>query len=95
MIWSNDETHCKAEFSLYYSKTESGNFIIFGAKSNINKLGQIVMVRDQDTLKKEQDMINYMIFGHLSNGETEILPNTLVGPGIPYDKTPEGFKDRL
>lgn len=96
MVWSNDENHCRAEFSLYYSKTESGNFIIFGAKPNINKLGQMVMVRDQDTLKKEQDMITYMIYGRLSSyGEEEILPNTLVGPGIPYDKTPEGFKDFL
>lgn len=95
MVWSNDENHCRAEFSLYYSKTEYGNFIIFGAKPNINKFGRLVMVRDQDAIKKKEDMINYMIFGHLSNGETEILPNTLVGPGIPYDKTPAGFKDFL
>lgn len=95
MVWSNDENHCRAEFSLYYSKTESGNFIIFGAKPNINKFGQLVMVRDQDAFKKSEAMINYMIFGYLNNGETEILPNTLVGPGIPYDKTPDGFKDFL
>ena len=96
MIWSNDETYCRAEFSFYYSKTASGNFIIFGAKPNLNKLGQIVMVREQDAVKKERDMINYMLFGCLSNyGEQEILPSTLVGPGLPYDKTPDGFRDFL
>lgn len=93
--WENEDTRCEAKFSIYYSKTVGNNIIIFKATLCQNNDGTSVKITDKSAVRRVTENIAYSLFGFSNLEVEEKLPDTLIGPGILYNKTPEGFKDFL
>lgn len=94
-VWENDDMRCEATYRIYYSKTVGNNLIIFKTMLCQNDDGTFVKIKDKSAINRAKDIFLYGAFGYTDFETDEVLPDTLVGPGLPYDKTPAGFKDFL
>lgn len=94
-LWENRNVRCEAEFTVYYSKTVGNNLVIFKAAACPDENGKVVKVTDKENRRRVKEEAAYKLFGFYDLNVEDKLPDTLIGPGISYNKTPEGFKDFL
>lgn len=91
--WTHMDCVCFTTFMLYYAKTVAGKIYVVGLDVEKTSDGLYAHILNKTQKNSAESRLIDSIFGF--TGERSEYCAVTIGPGIAYDKTPDGFLDFL